>query len=49
MGKHRDKMEQALMLRGFATNTWESYLRYARDFVAHCGRSADRLGRADVQ
>jgi integrase/recombinase XerD len=49
MGKHRDKMEQALMLRGFALNTRETYLRYARDFVAHCGRSADRLGHSDVQ
>jgi integrase/recombinase XerD len=49
MGKHRDKMEQALMLRGFATNTCESYLRYAQAFVAHCGRSADRLGRTDVE
>jgi site-specific recombinase XerD len=42
-------MEQALMLRGFALNTREKYLRYARAFVAHCGRSADSLGREDVQ
>jgi site-specific recombinase XerD len=49
MGKHRDKMQQDLALRGFATNTCESYLRYARAFVRHCGRSADQLGHADVQ
>ena len=49
MGKHRDRMEQALMLRGFATNTRVTYLRYARAFVVHCGRSADKLGRSDVQ
>ncbi len=38
MGKHRDKMEQDLVLRGFARATREGYLRCARAFVAHFGR-----------
>jgi hypothetical protein len=36
MGKHRDKMQQDLTLRGFSSTTCESYLRYAKAFVAHC-------------
>ena len=49
MGKHRDKMQRHLELRGFSTNTCASYLRFARAFVAHGGRSADQLGSDDVQ
>jgi len=49
MGKHRDKMEQDLALRGLAANTCEGYLRYARAFVAHYGRSADELGTEEVR
>jgi site-specific recombinase XerD len=49
MGKHRDKMEQDLVLRGFARATRESYLRYARAFVGHFGRSADELGAEQIR
>jgi site-specific recombinase XerD len=49
MGKHRDKMEQDLALRGLSAKTREGYLRYARAFVAHHGRSADKLGTQDVR
>ena len=44
MGKHRDKMQQDLTLRGFSSTTCESYLRYAKAFVAHHKRGADELG-----
>jgi site-specific recombinase XerD len=49
MGKHRDKMEQDLALRGLSANTREGYLRYAGAFVAHFGRSADELGTDQVR
>jgi len=49
MGKHRDRMEQELILRGLASNTRDSYLKYARLFVQHCGRSPDQLGNEDVR
>jgi site-specific recombinase XerD len=49
MGKHRDRMQQELTLRGLSSNTCESYLRYARGFVAHFGRSADELGTEHVR
>lgn len=49
MGKHRDKMQQDLALRGFSSATCESYLRYARAFVAHYKRSADELGTEQVR
>jgi hypothetical protein len=34
MGEVRDRMEQDLFLRGVAANTRETYLRYAKQFVA---------------
>jgi len=49
MGKHRDKMAEDLALRGMSANTCENYLRYARRFVAHHGRSADELGAEDAR
>ena len=49
MGKHRDRMQQDLVLRGFARATCEGYLRCARAFVAHFGRSADELGSEQVR
>ncbi len=49
MGKHRDKMAEDLVLRGMSANTSENYLRYARRFVAHHGRSADELGTEDAR
>ena len=49
MGKHRNTMEQELTLRGLSSRTCESYLRYARMFVAHFGRSADELGTEQVR
>jgi hypothetical protein len=39
MGKHRDRMAQDLALRGVAKTTAEVYLKYARKFVAHFGRT----------
>jgi len=49
MGKHRDKMADDLALRGLSASTCELYLRYARAFVAHHGRSADELTTEDVR
>jgi integrase/recombinase XerD len=49
MGKHRDKMEQDLALRGLSASTREGYLRYADAFVAHFERSADELGTDQVR
>jgi site-specific recombinase XerD len=49
MGKHRDRMEQDLALRGVSKTTAEVYLKYARRFVAHYGRSADQLGTEHVR
>lgn len=49
MGKHRDKMAQDLALRGLSASTCENYLRNARLFVAHHGRSANKLGTEDVR
>jgi site-specific recombinase XerD len=42
-------MEQDLALRGVAGQTSALYLRYARTFVAHFGRSADQLGTEEVR
>jgi site-specific recombinase XerD len=42
-------MAQDLALRGLAKRTHDSYLHYARMFVAHFGRSADQLGIEDVR
>ena len=49
MGKHRDRMAQDLALRGVAKATAEIYLKYAQQFVAHFGRSADQLGTEHVR
>lgn len=49
MGKHRERMAQDLALRGIATTTTEVYLKHARQFVAHFGRSADELGTEHVR
>ena len=49
MGKHRDKLAEDLALRGMAASTCEVYLRYARAFEAHHGRSANKLGTEDVR
>jgi site-specific recombinase XerD len=49
MGKHRDKMQQELALLGLLSKTSQGYLRYARAFVAHFGRSADELGTEQVR
>lgn len=34
MSEARDRVEQDLVLRGVAANTRETYLRYAKQFVA---------------
>jgi site-specific recombinase XerD len=49
MGKHRDRMEQELILLGLSRSTRDSYLTYARVFVRYCGRSPDQLGSEDVR
>lgn len=49
MGKHRQRMERELILLGLASNTRDSYLKYARLFVQYCGRSPDQLGTEDVR
>jgi hypothetical protein len=49
MGKYRDRMEQDLALRGAAKTTAEAYLKYARKFIMHFGRSAEHLGTEHVR
>lgn len=49
MGEVRDRMEQDLFLRGVAANTRETYLRYAKQFVAFHRRDARQLGTEEVR
>lgn len=49
MGRIRDKMEQDVVLFGRSAATQESYLRYARMFVAYLGRSPTRASNDDVR
>ena len=49
MGEVRDRMEQDLFLRGVAANTRETYLRYAKQFVAFHRRDARALDTEDVR
>ena len=49
MGEVRDRMEQDLFLRGVAANTRETYLRYAKQFVAFHRRDARQLDTEDVR
>ena len=49
MGEVRERMEQDLFLRGVAANTRETYLRYAKQFVAFHRRDARQLDTEDVR
>jgi integrase/recombinase XerD len=49
MGKHRDRFTEDLALRGMSASTCELYLRYVDAFIAHHGRSANKLGTEDVR
>jgi len=49
MGEIRDRMVEDLALRGLARGTCESYLRYARNFVAFHKRSPTELGTEHVR
>ena len=49
MGKHKERMKEDLALRGAAASTAEAYIKYARLFVAHFGRSPDQLDAEHVR
>jgi len=49
MGRIRDKMEQDLVLLGRSAATQDSYLQYARMFVAYLGSSPTRASSDDVR
>jgi hypothetical protein len=49
MGRIRDKMEQDLLLLGRSAATQDSYLQYARMFVAYLGSSPTRASNDDVR
>jgi len=49
MGEVRDRMEQDLFLRGVAANTRETYLRYAKQFVAFHRRDPRQLDTEEVR
>jgi integrase/recombinase XerD len=45
----RDRMREDLMLRGMSGNTIKTYVRCARRFAEHFGRSPCSLGAADIR
>jgi site-specific recombinase XerD len=49
MKRLRDKMREDLALRGRRPNTIETYIRCAKRFVEHVGRSPWRLDTSDVR
>ena len=49
MGELRDRMEADLRLRGYSVHTRDAYLRCARDFARHVGRSPTELGEDEIR
>src|SRR5260370_30855261 len=49
MGQLRDRMDQALKLRGLSPATIRNYLLYCRKFAAFFKRSPEELGAAEVR
>lgn len=49
MGRLRDRMEQDLILRKLSPATRRNYLLYCRKFVAHYGRSPEKLGEPEIR
>jgi hypothetical protein len=49
MGQLRDQMDGDLRLKGFRPATRYHYLRCARSFAAHYGKSPTALGEAEVR
>lgn len=49
MGQLRDRMEQDLILKGFAPSTRRNYLLYCRKFAAHYRRSPEELGETEIR
>lgn len=49
MGRLRDRMREDLALRGMRPNTIETYVRCARQFAEHFGRSPCAMGRAEIR
>ena len=45
MGKLREKMREDMIMRGFAQNTMEDYVRHCRSFAKHFMRSPADMGR----
>jgi site-specific recombinase XerD len=49
MGKLREKMREDMIMRGFAQNTMEDYLRHCRSFAKHFMRSPADMGEKEVR
>ena len=49
MSALRERMDQAMVLRGFSTRTRESYLRCVTALARHYHRSPDQLDRAQIE
>ncbi|THF75454.1 site-specific integrase, partial [Cohnella fermenti] len=43
------KLQEDLLLRGFALHTQQSYMRCARAFLAYCHRPVEQLGGNDIR
>src|SRR5687768_17540940 len=48
MGRHRDAMEQAMVVRGFSAVTRETYAYWMRRLVNTARRTADKIDLRDV-
>src|SRR5262249_15889023 len=49
MGQLRDRMEQDLILKGFAPTTRRNYLLYCNKFAAHYRRIPEEVGEAEIR
>lgn len=49
MGKFRDRMQQDLQLAQYRPSTQQSYVRCAKNFVAHFMRPPTELGREEIR
>ena len=49
MGKLQEKMGEEMILRGFAKNTMDSYLRQCRSYAKYFMRSPADMGREEIR
>ena len=43
------RMKLDIQMRGLSESTRDSYLRYARKFLEHCGKPAEDLDESDIK